>query len=270
MSLTVSGLFVYPVKSCRGIPLREADVGRMGIRHDRQWMVIDEHGMFVAQRSEAGLGVGVRTMCLVGTAIDGDQLVLTAPDMPPLSLPTAGVPGVQHAVQVWKSHTAGMDQGDEAAAWFTEYFSRERPGRYRLVRMPDDGVRMPKRGESPLAFADGYPFLIIGEASLADLNARLADPLPMNRFRPNIVIAGAPPYFEDDVARVTIRGVAFENMAPCLRCPIPATDQETAVRAKEPLTTLATYRRRDGGVAFGSNFNHRGEGRIHLDDLVIS
>ena len=268
MSLSVAGLVVYPVKSCGGISLTEARVGRMGIRHDRQWMVTDDHGMFVAQRAEGRRGVGIRTMCLVATAIEGDRLVLTAPDMPSLSLPLAGEDGPRAEVQVWASRTTAVDQGPGAAAWFTEYFSRERPGLYRLVRMPDDGVRVPTDGDSALAFADGYPFLIVSDASLADLNRRLAEPLPMNRFRPNIVITGGPAYGEDDVAAYEIGGITFEGMTTCVRCPITTTDQATAVRGVEPLRTLATYRRDDDGVTFGRNFNHRGEGTLKIGDRV--
>ncbi len=192
MPISIGALYVYPVKSCRGIPLTEAHVGRMGIRHDRQWMVVDENGMFVAQRSNT-TGVAVTSLCLVTTAIQGNTLRLEAPGMPPLDLLLAGAPGATRSVQVWNSHTIGVDQGDDAAGWVSTFISRERPGHYRVVRMPDHERRMPKRGESALAYGDGYPFLIASSASLADLNARLGTPLPMDRFRPNIVLDGCTP-----------------------------------------------------------------------------
>ncbi|MDE3154302.1 MAG: MOSC domain-containing protein [Acidobacteriota bacterium] len=268
--LTVSALHVYPLKSCRGLSLDRATVGRMGLQYDRQWMFVDERGMFVAQRGDGRLGVEVRTLCLVRTALAGGLLRVTAPDMPPLELPLAGLAGAEVPVQVWQSRTIGIDQGPEAEAWATTYLGRERPGRYRLVRMPDEGHRLSKKGPAELAFADGYPFLIISEASLEDLNRRLAEPLPMNRFRPNIVLRGCAPYGEDTLDALRIGSVELMGMPLCPRCPIPTTNQETGERGKEPLRTLATYRRgEDGSVLFGRNFSHRTEGEIAVGDEAV-
>jgi len=240
----------------------------MGIRFDRQWMVVDERGMFVAQRGDSGRGVGIRSIGQVETAIDDDTLVLRAPAMPSLVLPLAGSDGERTAVQVWKSQVTAVDQGRDAGEWFTEYLSRERAGRYRLVRMPDDGVRRSSRGDGELAFADGYPFLVISAASLADLNGRMAAPLPMNRFRPSIVLGRTEPYLEDRVARIRINGIELQGATQCVRCPIPTFDQVTGERGKEPLRTLATYRRTDRGVVFGRNFNHVGTGELAVGDPV--
>ena len=267
MSISIGALFVYPVKSCRGIPLTEAHVERMGIRYDRQWMVVDENGMFVAQRSD-GTGVAVASLCLVTTAIRGHMLRLEAPGIPPLDLLLVGAPGATRSVQVWNSHTIGVDQGDEAAAWVSRFISRERPGRYRVVRMPDDERRMPKRGESALAYGDGYPFLIVSSASLADLNTRLETPLPMDRFRPNIVLDGCTPYLEDQLDRLSMNGIRFAGMTLCLRCAITTTNQMTGERSKEPLRTLARYRRTPDGVVFARNYNHTGNGTLRVGDAV--
>jgi uncharacterized protein YcbX len=267
MSISIGALYFYPLKSCRGIQLTEAIVNRMGIQYDRQWTIIDEHGMFVAQRAgSAGIGVEVPSLCLIDTAIDGDTLRLTAPAMPPLTLPLAGRDGRTRAVQVWNSHTIGIDQGDTAADWVSTFISRERPGRYSIVRMPEHERRLPKIGESTLAYADGYPFLMLSSASLSDLNARLEAPLPVNRFRPNIVLDGCAPYEEDAIDTLTIAGIRFEGMTLCLRCAITTTDQLTGERAKEPLRTLATYRRAPGGVVFARNYNHFGEGTLRVGD----
>lgn len=266
-ALSVAALHVYPVKSCRGIQLSSAVVGRMGIRYDRQWMIVNEQGLFVAQRGD-GIGIGVPSLCLIRPSLTDTELVLTAPDMPGLRLPLAGLPGRSTTVRVWNSRMTAIDQGDLAAGWVSTFIARERPGSYRLVRMPDEERRPAKRGEATLAFADGYPFLILSEASLADLNNRLDEPLPMNRFRPNIVLRGCEPYEEDRLDRIRIGDVVFEGMTPCLRCAITTTDQETGERSKEPLRTLATYRRHEDGVAFGRNFNHRGEGTIREGDAV--
>jgi uncharacterized protein YcbX len=202
--ITVTGLNVYPVKACGGIALQQAAAGRMGFSHDRQWMFVDERGMFVAQRDSRGLGVGIRTTCLITTSIADHQLTLTAPGMPPLRLPVEGRPGREVQVRIWDSVVAAADQGDEASQWATGFLSHERPGRYQLVRMPDEYRRAAPMGDGELAFGDAYPFLIISEESLADLNSRLEDPLPMNRFRPNIVLRGAMPYAEDLLDRFRI------------------------------------------------------------------
>jgi uncharacterized protein YcbX len=266
--LRVTSLHIYPVKSCGGITLSESAVGRMGLRYDRQWAFVDEHGMFVAQRDSRGVGVPVRTMCLIGTAVGDSALTLTAPDMQPLAVPLAGHDGADVPVRVWDSHTSGVDQGAEAAAWATAVLSRERPGRYRLVRMADDTHRRSKIGDGELAYGDAYPFLVISEESLADLNGRMPAPLPMERFRPNVVIAGGAPYVEDALDRFRIGEIDFTGATLCIRCPIPTTDPRTAERGKEPLKTLATYRKQPDGVFFGRNCNHTGIGTVRVGDAV--
>ena len=267
MSISVGALYVYPMKSCRGIPLDHALVGRMGINYDRQWMIVDQHGMFVAQRSGAQ-GVAVASLCLIQTAIENGLLRLTAPEMPPLDLPLAGTTGVTRSVQVWNSRTTGIDQGEDAATWVTTFISRERPGSYRVVRMPDAGTRPAKLGNSMLAYGDAYPFLILSSASLADLNSRLDTPLGLDRFRPNIVLEGCTPYEEDHLDSLSINGIRFDGTTLCLRCAITTTNQMTAERSKEPLRTLATYRRVSDGVVFARNYSHAGEGPVRVGDRV--
>ncbi len=266
--ISVAALNCYPVKSCRGIALAQAEVDRMGIRYDRQWMVVDERRMFVAQRGDSGRGVQVRSLAMVETALGTGALVLAAPGMPTLSLPLAGLPGTRESVRIWDSGVEAVDQGPEAGAWFTEFLSRERPGAYRLVRMPDDGVRAASRGRGLLAFADGYPFMILSTASLDDLNRRMPRPLPVDRFRPSVVISAPEPYLEDRMARIRIGGIELTGTTRCVRCPIPTFDQRTLERGKEPLRTLATYRRTSRGVVFGRNFNHAGTGRLAIGDPV--
>jgi len=269
MSITVAQLYCYPVKSCRGFSLRAAEVGRMGIRHDRQWVVVDEQGTFVAQRSAAGMGIGIRSMCLIETSLDADTLTLAATGMSPVSVPLREIDGQRKNIVVWKSPLSAIDQGDEVADWLSRYLSRERPGNYRLVRMPDDGVRKALNGDGEIAFSDESPFLVVSRSSLDDLNKRLAEPLPMNRFRPNIVLDGSEPYEEDTFSRIQIGDIEFVGTTRCGRCPIPTINQETAVQGKEPLTTLATYRKTEkGGVVFGSYFNHVGSGTIQIGDAI--
>jgi uncharacterized protein YcbX len=264
--LTVAELYCYPVKSCRGLRLDRAEVARMGIRYDRQWLVVGDDGLFVAQRGADGMRNGVRSLGQVETALANGVLSLRAAGMPELRLPAAGLDGQRMAVQVWSSAVFAIDQGREASEWFTAYLSRERPGRYRLVRMPDDGVRTANRGAGQLAFADGYPFMVLSSASLADLDARMPAPLPVDRFRPSIVLEADEPYVEDRVARMRVGDLELTGTTRCVRCPIPTFDQRTGERGKEPLRTLATYRRTPRGVVFGRNFNHAGTGTIAIGD----
>jgi MOSC domain-containing protein len=271
MAIKVSGIFYHPVKSARSKPLTHAEIGVRGIPFDREWMVVDERGMFVAQRQSSKAGVEVRTMCLVDAAIQNGRLVFTAPGFSSVSVPLDGPETPEEEVQVWEHHARGIDQGEEVSRWLSELLGRERPGKYRLMRMSNQHVRRANMGEAQLAFADGYPFLIISQASLDDLNGRLSEALPMNRFRPNIVLEGCAPYQEDQMALIRIGNVFFEGQGLCARCPTTATNQETAERAKEPLRTLATYRRHpsgEDGVVFGRNFNHLNFGIISMGDTV--
>ena len=183
-------------------------------------------------------------------------------------MPADGAAGPEVPVQVWESATTGIDQGEAASAWASEVLSRERPGRYRLVRMADQTRRRSKIGDGDVAYGDAYPFLVLSEESLADLNQRMPVPLPMNRFRPNVVLAGGGPYVEDTLDRFRIGAVEFSGTTLCIRCPITTTDQRTAERGKEPLRTLATYRKQPDGVVFGRNFNHAGSGVVRVGDSV--
>jgi uncharacterized protein YcbX len=176
----------------------------------------------------------------------------------------------RYEVSIWRDCVIAADQGDLAAEWFSTYLQ----GNYRLVRLPDDVTRLVDRqyatkAEDQVNLADGYPVLLISEESLSDLNSRLAEPLPMNRFRPNIVIKGAEvAYAEDEWSQIRIGKVAFHVVKSCARCITTTTNQSTAERGAEPLKTLATYRRVPRGVLFGQNLIHAGPGRIKLGDSV--
>ncbi len=276
-SIVITGLYCYPVKSCRGIPLTTAVVVEMGIRYDRQWMVINERNVFVAQRGDAMLGAsGIKTMCLIETGLTPQYLTLSAPGMEPLQLPLGGYDGEVKPVHIWDAVCGCIDQGDEAAHWLTEFLSREMPGRYRLVRMPDDGIRATELGNSKVAFADAYPFLLTSEESLGYLNSHLAVPLPMNRFRPNIVIKGGGPFAENTIGKFTINGIGFDGVKRDGRCSITTIDQMTAVAGVEPLRSFATLKqdgkylfREGNGVYFGMYLAHSATGTISLGDRLI-
>jgi uncharacterized protein len=258
---TVSHLNVYPVKSCRGIALGEASLDRWGIRHDRNWMVVDAEGCFVSQRTQPRLA-------LVEPALGPELLTLRAPGVPALELPVSGRAGLERTVTVQDDSCTALDQGEDAAAWLSGYLGQP----MRLVHIGTSFQRsldpryVPEGGE--VGFADGYPLLVLSDASVAELNRRLAAPLPMNRFRPNLVVTGCSAFAEDAWRRIRVGEVVLHLVKPCERCVITTVDQATAEQGKEPLATLATFRRYGDGVAFGQNAVHQGPGRIRVGHAV--
>ena len=247
---TITGLHIYPVKSCRGISLATAEMTGRGLAHDREWMVVDAEGQFLTQRA-------LPRMALIETALTSDTLRLTAPGQSDaLELSLAGRDRPRCRVRVWRDDCAALDEGAAAAGWLSAFLGKA----VRLVRFDPAHRRLSDPQwthgmDAENHFSDGYPLLVIGEESLEDLNRRLDVALPMDRFRPNIVIRGLGPHGED-VANV-LRGDGFEIrlVKPCERCSITTTDQTTAAVGKEPLRTLATYRRDAvlNGVTFGMN-----------------
>jgi uncharacterized protein YcbX len=268
MALRIAELWQYPLKGARGIQLKEVQVATRGILHDREWMVTDEEGNFVAQRGDAGMGIEVRSVAHIEPAVVQDRLVLNAPGMKSLLVKRTPDPRPVQ-VKIWKDTCRALDEGDEAAAWLDAWLGKERPGRYRLVRIAADDGRMSPGKVAPVAFSDAYPFLVISWASLEELNSRLRFKMLMDRFRPNIVVEGAEPYGEDHWQRFRAGGVLFEGGTLCERCAVTATNQQTLERGKEPLATLATYRRiASGGVVFGRNFAHRSTGVLRAGDTL--
>lgn len=262
LAIFVSALYFYPIKSCGGISIEVAEIRQRGIRGDRAFMVVDLAGRFITQREQP-------RMALVRPVIREDGvLTVTAPNIPEISIIVDDT-GKRCNVGIWNDTCIGVDQGDAIATWFSTFLGIA----CRVVHMPEDYVRQVNpqyatQEQDQVAFSDGYPFLLVTEASLADLNARMQEPLPMNRFRPNIVLAGTLPYVEDTWRTICIGEVVFHIVKACERCPITTTDQATAVVGKEPLRTLATYRRAQKGVIFGQNLIHAHQGMIHLGDIV--
>lgn len=266
----LSALNIHPVKSCRGLAVTSAEVDAHGLVGDRRFMVVSaDDGMFLTQRTHP-------RMALIQTALTRDTLILSSAGFPAIGIPRnppGGATPRRLAVTVWKNTVQADDCGDEPAAWLSAFLGLP----LRLVRMGPDFNRPVKpakaRPGDQVSFADSYPFMVIGEASLQDLNSRLADRLPMNRFRPSFVVAGSKPYAEDNWERIRIGTMVFRNAGPCARCIITTTDQGEGVRAgKEPLRTLATYRRdpaEPGNVNFGTNLIHEIKpGRLQVGDPV--
>lgn len=243
-------LKVYPVKSCRGIPLTEAVLTPHGIQHDREWMVVDEAGQFVTQRTFPRLA-------LVETELTAESLRLRAPGMSPFEIPLAHRELFDCHAKIWNYPTVALDEGDEASEWLGDFLQaklmlvRWHPARRRLSNSDWTGDT-----EAENFFSDGFPYLVIGEESLVDLNGRIGGmPLPMNRFRPNLVVCGGAPYAEDVWRMLRADGIEFRIVKPCTRCRITTTDQATAEVGVEPLRTLAGYRRdpRFTAPLFGQN-----------------
>lgn len=258
----LSAIHLYPIKSCGGSSLQEGEADARGLKYDRHWLVVTPEGAFLTQRDEPRLA-------LIQPQLEADTLTIRAAGMSPLHIPL-GLGGERMEVSIWRDRCSAYHQGSEAAQWFSDFLKTETC----LVRMADDQVRRvnPKyarREDDQVGFADAYPFLLISEGSLNDLNSRMSSPLPMNRFRPNLVVSGVTPYAEDEWTQVQIGEMIFDLVKPCVRCVITTTDQVTAKRGKEPLRTLATYRDLpEKGVIFGQNLIHAAPGKIKVGDPV--
>lgn len=253
----LSAIHVYPVKSLRGVSLREGEVKPAGFRHDRRWMVVDTEGRFVSQREEPRLA-------LVDVAVDDGNYALSI-DGGSVEIPHHQE-GTRSEVSVWGSTVAAVAHR-AGGQFLSDWLGRE----VRLVHLPEDVVRPTNRGEPSdrVSFADGYPYLLIGQSSLDSLNSRVGgEPLSMDRFRPNLVVSGSEPHAEDEWERVKIGGVAFRGVKKCDRCVVTTIDPNTAKKGPEPLRTLAKYRRWDGKVWFGMNLCPDLEGTLRLGDEV--
>ena len=247
----VESLHVYPVKSCRGIEVDAFRLTETGPEWDRRWMIVKSGtGGFITQRSHP-------SMARIGVAVGGGNLRLSGDDIEPLVVPVDHG-GESRRVVVWNDECLGIDAGDTAADWLAAVLGEP----LRLVRIDPALPRLASTeyagpGPHPVSFADGYPVLMISRESLADLNRRLPGAIPMERFRPNVVIEGVAAYAEDAMARFRFGLVVLRGVKHCTRCAIPTTDQRTGARDpdQEPLRTLKTYRndRVLKGVTFGQN-----------------
>jgi uncharacterized protein YcbX len=258
---TLSELNLYPIKSCGAVMAHEATITAAGLMSgtvcDREWMLVDEEGHFLTQRRHP-------EMALIRPQIEVDMLTIRMPGMPllevPLSMPANGnLPLTQ--VHIWNDQLEAHDCGRTAAQWFSDVLETK----CRLVRFPKNAKRIANPEwtdgiDAPTLFSDGFPVLVISEASLADLNQRLMQqgrsPLPMNRFRPNLVLSGVDAFEEDYAEAIMIGDVVLKPVKPCPRCPIPSIDQATGEIGPDPLDILRTYRvnpKVDGGITFGMN-----------------
>lgn len=247
--IAIAALHIYPVKSCRGIGVSAATVTAAGLEHDREWMIVSPQGRFLTQRECPRLAT-------IDTAVDADGLRLNVSGAGSIVVPL-DYRGAPTEVTVWRDRCPAYDQGEDVAGCLSEVLARP----VRLVRFDPSERRLSDVAwtgglESTNRFSDGFALLAISRASLEDLNARLAAPLPMNRFRPNIELDGLPPYGEDDLQDLVAGDLRLRRVKPCTRCVITTTDQATgSVEGEEPLRTLKSYRWNATlrGVAFGQN-----------------
>ena len=266
LQATISRLFVYPIKSCAGVELKESLLIETGLEFDRAWMVVDESGEFMSQRE-------LPRMALIAPQIKFHEMVLRAPGMLALHIALDAVEQ-PCKVRVWNDECKAYDMGDIAAQWFTDFLMQERPAgmpamKLRLVRFDPEHKRTSNlkwtKGQEVLnQFSDGYPVLVLSEASLSELNERLNKAghasVGIERFRPNIVLSGFASHDEDRTEQLHIATAEGEILLglvkPCPRCPIPDVNPSTAVSSPEVGQMLQTYRqdsRVDGAITFGMN-----------------
>ncbi|HVY80672.1 MAG TPA: MOSC N-terminal beta barrel domain-containing protein [Steroidobacteraceae bacterium] len=248
MKAVIRHLFIYPVKSTRAIPQKQARLAPTGLEWDRHWMAASPDGVFMSQRTQPRLA-------RVTTEIGPDVLTLRAPDQPPLTVPLRPE-GETRPAEVWKSAITALDQGEAAARWLTQAVGTSA----RLLRISpilDRQANAKYAGptRAPVSFADGFPLLIVNLASLAELNSRMPEPVPLERFRPNLALEGLEPFAEDHIDRLEFGNVTLRLVKPCTRCVITSTDQRTGEPSTNPLPVLRTFRfdRELKGVTFGEN-----------------
>ena len=258
----ISQLFIYPVKSLGGIAVQSAVVTSRGLQHDRRWMLVDGNNRFLSQRSNPQLALFQLELIEEGFRITyvPNQAIQIIPFIPQ----TQDV----LKVRIWNDECNATKVSDELNAWFSSILNEET----HIVYMSDDSIRhvdTKYAGQGHItSFADDYPMLLISEASLDDLNARLAEPIPMNRFRPNMVVAGIEPYMEDQMLHFTAAAIDFYGVKTCARCVMTTIDQQTAQGSVEPLKTMANYRKSNKKIHFGQNLVHQGEGVLNVGDDV--
>lgn len=253
--IKISELYIHPLKSAAAISLEQGLLDEFGLQHDRRWMLVDDKGHFLSQRQ-------LPEMCLINAQVMEASLKLTAPGMPDIDAFTDE--GSNSEVIVWGDACNAYDCGDDVAEWLS-YFLKTAS---RLVYFPDDEIRQVDQEYAEQAdktgFSDGFPLLLISQASLDDLNARLEKPISMTCFRPNLVVSGTEAFAEDDWKEIKVGDITMRVVKPCSRCSIPSVDPSTGKRSAEPVKTLRDYRLRDSKVFFGQNVIANTTGMLEL------
>lgn len=253
MSITVSELFIHPLKSAAAISMDKVVLDQFGVENDRRWMLVDQKGHFLSQRQ-------LPMMCLIRAVVHGAKLSLSVANMSEIEV-IVDEKKIRTVV-VWGDRCSAYDCGDEVAKWLSQFLDT----RCRLVYFPESEIRQvdlkyANKGDKT-GFSDGFPLLLISQASLDDLNERLDIPVSMRRFRPNIVVSGTEPFAEDSWKLIKVGNIVMRVVKPCSRCSIPSVDPVTGLRSVEIIKVLRNYRLRDDKVFFGQNIIADGVGLI--------
>jgi len=259
--IRVAEIHIYPVKSARGISLKEVTLDPLGPALDRRWMMVDGEGTFLTQRR-------FPRMSLIQPWLTPGGLELRTPGISPLRVPLGAGEGERREVVVWEARLPGERVSPAADAWVSTVLGIPahliRFDEARVVRPVDPAYAPGAR----VGFADGYPLLLLSRGSMDELNRRLAEPVGVDRFRPNLVVDGVAPHQEDRWRRLEVGDVRFAVAKPCRRCSIPSVDPTTGVPGREPLRALAGYRTHAGALWFGQNLVHESIGVIRVGDAV--
>jgi len=261
--LFIQNLYLYPIKSLGGISVQEAQVEERGFKYDRRWMLVDQSGEFLTQRQHPQLA-------LLQVALSESELSVFSKVDPSrkISFDLEMNSGKELQVSVWGDVVTALQVAPAVSAWFSDFLGMN----VELVLMPESSHRKldPRYAvqEESVSFADGMPYVMIGQSSLDELNGRLADPVGMDRFRPNLVFSGGEAYAEDQFKQLQIGEVEFQVVKPCARCVMITVDQEKGTKGKEPLATLATYRSQGSKVYFGQNAVALAPGMVRVGDLI--
>lgn len=258
--LKLSEIWIYPVKSMGGISLQQAQVMQKGLQYDRRWMLVDDEGNFMTQRK-------LPEMALFKVELKSTHLLVQFQNES-IQVPLNSATGAIQKVTIWDDQVQACEVSSEISAWFTQCLKTP----CRLVFFPESNARPVderyKIADEHVSLSDGYPFLIIGAESLALLNSKLEQPLPMNRFRPNFVFTGGSSHEEDTWRNFSIGKNRFVGVKPCARCMVPTIDQKTAIAGKEPLRTLTTYRAKDNKIFFGQNLLAVDHNMVKVGDTI--
>ena len=260
---SLSDIYIYPVKALPGIRLREWMVEERGFRFDRRWMLVDETNMFMTQRF-------FPQMVFIKVELKANEICFSniKSDLKSLSIPLSEYPMDEVNVQIWDDECTAMVYGDEINDWFSKAINY----RCKLVYMPESALRRTSTeyyAESKkVSFADGYPYLIIGQESLNYLNSKLKKPVSMEQFRPNLVFEGGKQHAEDSWNEIIVGNIKFAVIKPCARCVVTTINLETGKKEKEPLSTLNTYRNVGNKIMFGQNIIALDSGTIKTGDRI--
>lgn len=261
--MKLSAIYIYPIKSLGGIELNQSKIEIKGLQYDRRWMLVHPDGQFITQRKYPKLA-------LLQTSMDENNLIVNQPNGSALNIPLTYA-GEKQTIdtEVWGTPCQGWICDRAIDQWFSDFLGMP----CHLIYMPEDHQRVTDQKYAPpgqvVSYADGYPFLIIGQAALDHLNEKLAQAIPMNRFRPNLVFTGGSPNEEDTWKDFQIGTAFFRGVKPCSRCNMTTINQQTAEVGTEPLETLSTYRRINRKILFGQNLIWMEEGNtIQVGDVI--